>query len=361
MTKFAKISLVAAVAVAGLTTANAQPLEEAIKGVDVSGMVRYRFESLDTGAAKSNVNNYRIDVKTSSAVNDSVKANVLVGTDYNSGTGTELSTEGADGVADLVVREANFAINAMGATIVAGKQSIPGPFVDNTADQTARGSGVVALMPVGGLTLAAGTFNNTTLAGGADVSEFAVIGNIGGVAADLWYINAVTPTEKTGYSAHANGSVAAINVDARYTVMDHRIADKDEASLLKVIASTKIGDVSVAAGYINTGKDNAKDTNYVSFDNDAATDAKVWQASTGDLPDADAYLVSVGTSVAGVSLKATYLDVSFGAADTGADEKLLDVGYNLSKNFALASKYSVYSEDGKADSTKTRIEAKYTF
>jgi hypothetical protein len=369
MTKFAKISLVAAVAVAGLTTANAQPLEEAIKGVDVSGMMRYRFESVEKGAVKKNQNDYRIDLKTTAAVNDMVKANVLVGTVYTEGmstssiptsTGASISTESADINAGLEVREANFAINAMGATILAGKQSIPGPFVDNTVDNTARGSGVVALMPVGGLTLAAGTFNNTTLAGGADASEFAVIGNIGGVAADLWYINAVTPTEITGYSAHANGNIGSVNVDARYTVVDHRIANNDEASLLKVIASTKIGDVSVAAGYINTGKNNSP-SNYVSFDNDAATDAKVWQASAGNLDDADAYLVSVGTAVAGVSLKATYLNVNFGTANTGADEKLLDVGYNLSKNFALAGKYSIYSVDGAADSTKTRIEAKYTF
>ena len=43
MKKIAKLSLVAAVAVAGLTTANAQPLEEAIKNVDVSGSVVYRY------------------------------------------------------------------------------------------------------------------------------------------------------------------------------------------------------------------------------------------------------------------------------------------------------------------------------
>ena len=43
MKKIAKISLVAAVAVAGLTTANAQPLEQAIKGVEVSGSVVYRY------------------------------------------------------------------------------------------------------------------------------------------------------------------------------------------------------------------------------------------------------------------------------------------------------------------------------
>ena len=376
MTKFAKISLVAAVAVAGLTTANAQPLEEAIKGVDVSGMMRYRFDSTDAGTSKSSVNAYRLDVKTSAKVNDMVKANVTTGITGDTGNSVELGTESSDDPATVSVRDANFAIALPGATVIAGKQSVPGPFVDNTVDDVTRGNGVVALVPVAGWTLAAGAFNNTNIEvytkdddkaplvdiGGVDAAEFAVIGNVGGVAVDLWYLNASVSAlnEVTGFSAHANGNIGSVNVDARFSQLDHGFADKDEASLMKVIASTQINDFTVAAGYINTGKNNSK-SNFVSFDNDAATDARVWQASAGKLDDADAYLVSVGTAVAGVNLKATYLDVSFGAADTGADEKLLDVGYNLSKNFALASKYSVYSEDGLADSTKTRIEAKYTF
>ena len=47
MRKISKISLVAAVAVAGFSTANAQPLEEAIKNVDVSGSVVYRYNNYD--------------------------------------------------------------------------------------------------------------------------------------------------------------------------------------------------------------------------------------------------------------------------------------------------------------------------
>ncbi|MDX9960575.1 MAG: major outer membrane protein, partial [Aliarcobacter sp.] len=43
MKKIAKLSLVAAVAVAGLTTANAQSLEDAIKNVETSGSVVYRY------------------------------------------------------------------------------------------------------------------------------------------------------------------------------------------------------------------------------------------------------------------------------------------------------------------------------
>ena len=42
--KFLKLSLAASVALGALSTASfAQPLEEAIKGIDVSGYLRYRY------------------------------------------------------------------------------------------------------------------------------------------------------------------------------------------------------------------------------------------------------------------------------------------------------------------------------
>ena len=50
--KITKLSLIACVALASLSTASfAQPLEEAIKGIDVSGMLRYRYT--DNRAART--------------------------------------------------------------------------------------------------------------------------------------------------------------------------------------------------------------------------------------------------------------------------------------------------------------------
>ena len=84
MRKISKISLVAAVAVAGFSTANAQPLEEAIKNVDVSGSVVYRYDNSHNEASGGNttrgdgdsgVNKYKIGLNLSSKVNDYVKFN----------------------------------------------------------------------------------------------------------------------------------------------------------------------------------------------------------------------------------------------------------------------------------------------
>lgn len=388
MTKFAKISLVAAVAVAGLTTANAQPLEEAIKGVDVSGMMRYRYETVDgaqTGAANTNSNDYRLDVKTSAKVNDIVKANVTAGITGNNGGGISstsglsataagASTENIDGSVNVSVRDANFAISLPYATVIAGKQSVPGPFVDNSVDDITRGTGVVALIPVGGLTLAAGTFNNTTL-GGADASEVALIGNVAGVAFDVWGARAVNAgglintgttsvpayayagKDMTLVSYHANGSVAGVNVDARYS--SKSVGAAQDASLGKIVASTKVAGIDLAAGYISTGKATVAGV-ALDGDNDAAVDAKVWQASMGAVADASAILVAAGTTlVDNVYGKATYITVD--APTYTLTETLADLSYTMSKNFVLSGKYSILTKDGFSDQTKTRIEAKYTF
>src|SRR5574344_1039046 len=95
MRKISKISLVAAVAVAGFSTANAQPLEEAIKNVDVSGSVVYRYNNYDNNGvtpkgAQTENNNYKIGLNLSSKVNDYVKFNsrFIVGSEGSTGFAT---------------------------------------------------------------------------------------------------------------------------------------------------------------------------------------------------------------------------------------------------------------------------------
>ena len=55
--KLVKLSLVAALAAGTLTTLNAKPLEEAIRGVDISGFAWYRY---DTGRF-TNSSAYNLD------------------------------------------------------------------------------------------------------------------------------------------------------------------------------------------------------------------------------------------------------------------------------------------------------------
>lgn len=106
--KLVKLSLVAALAAGAFSAANATPLEEAIKDVDVSGVLRYRY---DTGnfdknfVNNSNLNNnkqdhkYRAQVNFGAAIADNFKA--FIQFDYNAvdgGTGVDNVTNAEKGL-----------------------------------------------------------------------------------------------------------------------------------------------------------------------------------------------------------------------------------------------------------------------
>ncbi|EAI7263441.1 major outer membrane protein [Campylobacter lari] len=91
--KLVKLSLVAALAAGAFSAANAVSLEEAIKDVDVSGMMRYRFQSdrLEIGDAiqpggynssKNNEHKFKSQLNFKAALDDNFKA--FVQFEYNS-------------------------------------------------------------------------------------------------------------------------------------------------------------------------------------------------------------------------------------------------------------------------------------
>ncbi|ENA3365720.1 major outer membrane protein, partial [Campylobacter upsaliensis] len=92
--KLVKLSLVAALAAGAFSVANAAPLEEAIKDVDVSGVLRYRYDTGridnkdDAGLAgqsglldKRQQHRYRAQINFNAAIADNFKAFVQL--DYN--------------------------------------------------------------------------------------------------------------------------------------------------------------------------------------------------------------------------------------------------------------------------------------
>lgn len=387
MTRFVKMSLVAAVAVAGFSsTVSAQPLEEAIKGVDVSGMLRYRYDDAKsnlTNGKSLQTNEYTMKIATKSKVNDAVTANVQVealGVNATDNGGAHATTDvSGDRDVTLSVSKANFAVSVAGATVIAGKQSVPSPLVDNSVDDVTRGTGAVALVPAGPVTVAAGYFNNyqksdvsvsstTGLAGatvhsGSNISAVAVIGSLAGVSFDAWYVNVASTAKATSVGVKAE--VAGVKLDARTSSMNPDAAGTKNGGLTKVVASAKVGPATVVAGLAVTPKDNTGIT--LDSDNDAQSDFKVWQASVGGLVDATAFLIGAGMDVMpGVNLDAKYVTVDFGTGSSAASELLLGATYAMSKNFGVHARMSWYEVDNAAgvattDSTKGRLEVKYTF
>ncbi|WP_418179670.1 major outer membrane protein [Aliarcobacter lanthieri] len=272
MRKISKLSLVAAVAVAGFSTANAQPLEEAIKNVEVSGSVVYRYDNFHNSEKKddngnvtsdrgnTDVNRYKIGLNLSSTVNDYVKFNsrFIVGSQADGGfaslnAGKEDNTDntkGADGQADVSLSNAYFGFTAIPNTIVnIGKQGLTTPYTVatdiNGNEQT--GTGILALTTVGPVTGGLGYFNNTNLnksteinsslgytpkylglgngptdgvlSGGNDIYVATVQGDLDFVKLEAWYVG-MQETFNT-YTLAATGDIdlaedAKIGLEARY-------------------------------------------------------------------------------------------------------------------------------------------------
>ncbi|EAI2798546.1 group 1 major outer membrane porin protein PorA [Campylobacter jejuni] len=162
--KLVKLSLVAALAAGAFSAANATPLEEAIKDVDVSGVLRYRY---DTGnfdknfINNSNLNNskqnhkYRAQVNFSAAIADNFKA--FIQFDYNAADGGY----GANGIKNdqkgLFVRQLylTYTNEDVATSVIAGKQQLNTIWTDNGVDGLV-GTGIkVVNNSIDGLTLAA--------------------------------------------------------------------------------------------------------------------------------------------------------------------------------------------------------------
>ncbi|EAJ7577014.1 major outer membrane protein [Campylobacter upsaliensis] len=209
--KLVKLSLVAALAAGAFSVANATPLEEAIKDIDVSGVLRYRYESgrIDTkdnagmnstalNTSKQN-HKYRAQVNFNAAIADNFKAFVQL--DYNAkdggyGADNTSVTKGDD--ATLHVRQLylTYTNEDFATSVIAGKQQLNTIWTDNGVDGLV-GTGIKVLNnSFDGLTLAAFAVDSFNVNGGTPYKEeqngditsaFDEVGNLYGGAAIASY------------------------------------------------------------------------------------------------------------------------------------------------------------------------------
>ncbi|EPT3993681.1 major outer membrane protein [Campylobacter upsaliensis] len=218
--KLVKLSLVAALAAGAFSVANATPLEEAIKDVDVSGVLRYRYDTGridnkdDAGLAgqsglldKRQQHRYRAQINFNAAIADNFKAFVQL--DYaaedsgyakkdpysgiwNPDNGSV--TDGDD--ATLHVRQLylTYTNEDFATSVIAGKQQLNTIWTDNGIDGLV-GTGIKVLNnSFDGLTLAAfavDSFNDDEqdddITGFGNIPTFDDIGNLYGGAAIASY------------------------------------------------------------------------------------------------------------------------------------------------------------------------------
>lgn len=169
--KLVKLSLVAALAAGAFSVANATPLEEAIKDIDVSGVLRYRYETSNewsdingvaqnegSGISGKQDHKYRAQLNFSGAIADNFKAFVQL--DYNAKDGNNDSTTRsytADNSSTLNVRQLylTYTDENVATSVILGKQQLNTIWTDNAIDGLV-GTGVkVVNNSIDGLTLAA--------------------------------------------------------------------------------------------------------------------------------------------------------------------------------------------------------------
>ncbi|MFX4267137.1 major outer membrane protein [Aliarcobacter butzleri] len=364
MRKISKLSLVAAVAVAGFSTANAQPLEEAIKNVETSGSVVYRYDnfndSLQGGLGSSENNQYKIGLNLSSKVNDYVKFNSRFLVSGADGGFVNLDAhDGDDANADVLLSHANFAFTGIkNTTITAGKQGLATPWtvaIDSDGNEQ-TGTGILALSTVGPVTAGAGYFNQTnldksgningtrtgsTLLGQRDVTGLntiihgvppfvpGVAGNdqsmgsrdiyVGALLADLspvkleaWYLDMADIFDTYTLVASADFALSSdskVGVEARYVslTLDDTIAraagvDKDN-EMYRLQVTGNVGIVNAKVGYTATGKDGG----LTALDQDAQNATLGWGLTSNGIADADHWQGVLGVNILdNLNLSANY-------------------------------------------------------
>ena len=415
MRKISKISLVAAVAVAGFSTANAQPLEQAIKDVEVSGSVVYRYDNFDdskrnglsgttAGESKTDLNRYKIGLNLSSKVNDYVKFNsrFIVGSQANGGfetlnAGKENNTDnvqGADGQADVSLSNAYFGFTAIPNTVVnIGKQGLTTPYTVATDinGNEQNGTGILALTSIDAITAGAGYFNNqnldksgdvTVFDGGSDVYVATLQGDLDFVKLEAWYLG--VQDSLNSYTLAATGNIdlaenAKIGLEARYVnlKLDNDLvaasSDARKNEMFRFAVDGKFDIVNARVAYTRTGDhggitatdQDAKNTSLGwALTSLAKADADYWQAALGaDILDNLNFTVHYG------NLRAKG-ETPVGVANTSdlkQEEVYGQLTYKMSKNLSTYLRYGNVTSEGYASGVETRdenrgrIQVAYTF
>jgi len=348
MKKIAKLSLVAAVAVAGLTTANAKPLEEAIKNVDVSGQFRYRLQDRrsDNAAQDKRTNtDVEIEVGVKAKITDNVKAVFKIDNAPNNAEGQATSDM-------LDVEDYYFNYSKDGLTVNFGQQNIPSRQVDGK-----QGDGVVVLKKMGAFTVGGAYFFNSNAAAAEDVASVLATGKVGPASVLAQYVD-VSDTAKA-YNLMASAKVGPAKVSFETTCISTEVkTDDDKYSTTKLFVSGKAGKVSATLGYVMTGEEGSGSLDKASVEQKSELIGfQLYSAVEKDLK------VAVAKVTVPVMPKTSVTAYYAGGENAAGDvaETFGQITYKAAKNLTAYARYGVKTADNADDVSRARVEVKYSF
>jgi hypothetical protein len=415
--KLTKLSLAAIIAVGALGTfASATPIEEAIKGVDVSGLVRYRYyygtefissyngvDSLVGGAGasgdKESYNRFSASLNVLSPIADAFSAGVSVraegGMLENERTGGAAVNKPLSTVTGL--DKAFFQYSADGLTAKIGKFEIPTPWTESGYNGN-RGNGLLALYKVSDELTVAGAYYNqvgdTVTSGSAKLIPFTydaatdTVDTFDALTAgenDLFALAAIGKAGPVGLQLWAAHNAEIFNtVYGEATLNLNGIYGKAQVNWLKL--SENYGDeggvfYGIEAGY--KGKTDDTSFNAIAGYTKSDKDQSIYALD----PDNDGFIKfgkqlyyyttnAIDTQViflkGGAAVDKYGVELGVGQADAGGGlewkplEAYLTGSYNYAKNFGFELYYSYLDLDdaevnGKDVNHEIRFQAQYKF
>lgn len=316
--KLVKLSLVAALAAGAFSVANATPLEEAIKDIDVSGVLRYRYETSNewdnrdygSGVSGKQDHKYRAQINFSGAIADNFKA--FVQFDYNaadngyttfdSRTNSNVRAATSDTKTSLTVRQLylTYTNEDVATSVILGKQQLNTIWTDNGIDGLV-GTGVkVVNNSIDGLTLAAFVVDGVNTDEQGD-GVFFKTGTLDEAGDNSPYLD----WSQNIYGAAAIGSYEVFGGQLNPQLWLAYMADNAFMYALDVAYSTTIFDGvnwTLEGAYLGNSLDNTLEDHYANaatngnfFGLRGSIEVNGWDATLGGLyyGDKDAYSVTV--------------------------------------------------------------------
>jgi hypothetical protein len=403
--KSTKLSLVALIAIGAFgTTLSASPLEEAIKGVEVSGQVRYRAHiqsdfntTVSSGGRGSDAHRFSGYLQLISPITDDLKFGTSFVTDVWNNAGNSASSPAAGN--SNTFDKYFFQYSNSGLNVKAGKIEIPTPWTQSAAISGSRGNGVLALYTVnsdwtvaGAVYLQTNALNGYTtfpsilpsvdrLDGKQNLYALAAIGKVGPVGLQFWAANKEHQID-TALFGEAKFAVSGFN--GRGQVSYIKLAKEvpanlngatDDAGIFYGLEGGYKNDLFVVtAGYTASDKDQP----FYTLDADADGIIKFGKQlyyRTTNVRDVGTLFVKGGASVDKFGFELGYgvADVRNGNLDNqDYSEAYGTISYKYAKNFGLELYYSylnldndtLLGKDGASQektNSEVRFQAQYNF
>lgn len=392
--KLTKLSLAVMVALGAFSmSASAIPLEDAIKDVDVSGYLRYRYTNDNNeekvGSQSESKHNFKAVANFKAALDDNFFA--VVGLEYSStdGSGSHSQNNWKKDSDTFKVKQAILGYTIDNTTIMAGRQEVGAFFTDDLI-----GDGIKVLnKDIEGLTLAAIAFDNLDKDGDIATLNFetnkhnlygiAAIGAYDPVAFQLW--SAYLEDVATLFAAEValnfdldpvalgvNGQYAFSSIDNDFKRLTSDVADDGKFYAVEVTAEAYNFDAS--AGYLsyNTDKDKKSVISYedqgkfISPGEELIGDYSLFSGKNSYWFAGAGYTFFDKLRIGG-----EYIDGKNKTANAKiyGSEWVARADYKYSKKLKFKTWYSRVNEDVKGsrdpennlDQNRFRFEAKYSF